>query len=117
MTKFLTLFLFLGLTSSVIAQNCNTIPSHFGSYEDAVAFVKRAIFKVKESVNTDRSSWIQSASFYSCDGKVGYFIYSARGTEYIHKGMPIAVWKGFKTANSFGKYYNEYIKHRYRFNL
>jgi hypothetical protein len=115
--KTFVIFLFQAFAISSLAQNCASIPAHFNSYEQATSWVKDATFKFKESVNTSKSSWIRSASYYSCDGKVGYFIYSTDKQEYIHAGVPIEIWNGFKNADSFGSYYDHYIRKKYRFYL
>ena len=111
------LILILGSFCQSFSQNCSEIPNHFNSYESAVSFVKHAHFKFVDQVNTSKSSWIRSASYYSCDGKTGYFIFTTDDKEYIHASMPIEVWREFKNAESFGKFYNAYIKNRYQFYL
>ena len=93
------------------------MPAHFSSYEATTSWVKKASFKFTDKANTSKSSWIRSASYYSCDGKTGFFIFSTDDKEYIHANMPISVWYEFKQAESYGKYYNANIKHRYRFIL
>jgi hypothetical protein len=103
--------------TSINAQNCKNIPTHFNSYAQAISRVKDASFKIKEEVNTSKSSWIRSASYYSCDGNTGYFIYSTDKQEYIHEGVPIKIWRDFKNADSFGSFYDRNIKHRYLFYL
>ncbi|HEV8503963.1 MAG TPA: KTSC domain-containing protein [Chitinophagaceae bacterium] len=109
--------LFQVIAISSIAQNCKILPAHFYSYEQAISWVKNASFKIKEDVNTSKSSWIRSASYYSCDGKVGYFIFSTDSKEYIHEGIPVEIWNKFKNADSFGSYYDHYIRKKYRFYL
>ena len=96
------------------SQSCKTIPSHFKSYEEAIATVKKLHFTVDEDVNTSRSTFIQAAHYYSCDGKTGYFIIKIKDFEYIHENMPIAVWKGFKGSSSFGTFYNLNIRNKYQ---
>jgi hypothetical protein len=117
MIRFLSLLLFQGIAISSNAQNCNSIPAHFNSYKQAISWVKNASFKIKDDVNTYKSSWIRSASYYSCDGNTGYFIYSTDSREYIHAGVPIEIWNGFKSADSFGSFYDRNIKYRYTFYL
>ena len=95
---------------NLIAQDCNQLPEHFNSYSEAISFVKNASFKFTDQVNTSKSSWIRSASYYSCDGQTGYFIISTDNKEYIHKNVPIEVWKQFKNASSFGSIYDYSIK-------
>ncbi|MBK7969579.1 MAG: KTSC domain-containing protein [Bacteroidetes bacterium] len=30
--------------------------------------------------------------------------------DYIYRDMPVEIWEGFKSADSFGSYYNLHIK-------
>ncbi len=99
---------------SCTSQDCKNLPQSFNSYSSATKQVKSATFKIKESANTSGSSWIQSANFYSCDGVKGYFIFKAQGKEYIHAGVPVDVWIGFKNAGSKGGYYNRNIKGQFK---
>jgi|SRR5579863_9521162 len=117
MNRFLAFILFQTIIFSTTGQSCKNIPAHFNSYEQAIFWVKNESFKLKDDVNTSKSSWIRSASYYSCDGKVGFFIYTTDKQEYIHAGVPIEIWMGFKNAESFGSYYDHNIRKRYRFNL
>jgi hypothetical protein len=117
MYRFLLFILFQTITLSTIAQSCKNIPAHFNSYEQAIFWVKNATFEFKDDVNTSKSSWIRSASYYSCDGKVGFFIYSTDKQEYIHAGVPVEIWMEFKNADSFGSYYDHNIRKRYSLNL
>lgn len=109
----LLLILFVAFCSCS-AQNCTELPTKFSSYEEAASKISKASFKVSESVNTSKSSWIRSAKYRSCDGQTGYLLIGTDTREYIHKGVPIVVWNSFRKASSFGSYYNEYIKYRYR---
>lgn len=117
MTKYIAFILFQAIAISTLGQSCKNMPAHFASYDEAISFVKSASFQYKDDVNTSKSSWIRSASYYSCDGKMGYFIFSTDSKEYIHAGVPIEIWKEFKNADSFGSYYDHYIRKKYRFYL
>jgi hypothetical protein len=109
------MFLLLFISSSAFAQvDCNALPINFTSYSDAVLKIKNAKFNFTENINTSRSSWVRGASYYSCDGKVGYLIIKTDRQNYIHKNLPITLWNGFKNANSFGTFYDRYIRNRYR---
>lgn len=108
------LLLFVIFLQSCSSQPCSALPEKFSSYEEAASKIAKATFKVSESVNTSKSSWIRSAKYKSCDGETGYFLYKTDVKEYIHKGVPISIWKGFKEAESFGSYYNRFIKRRYQ---
>ncbi len=118
MKRLLLVILLLEILTSCKSQDCRNLPDRFSSYSQAVSLVKRSSFKIEETANTSNSSWITSAKYYSCDGSTGYFIYTTnKGAEYIHKAVPISVWKGFKTATSKGLYYNTNIKNRYQLKL
>ena len=54
--------------------SCDQLSNHFTTYDKAVVEIKSAHFKIEESVNTSKSSWIKNASYYSCDGQQGFFI-------------------------------------------
>lgn len=112
---FFAVFLLL-IIDSCRSQSCNELPSHFSSYESAISIIKRSSFKFKDEANTSRSSWITAAKYYSCDGITGYFICTTnRNYEYVHKGVPLSIWKQFKGATSLGAFYNANIKHRLAF--
>jgi len=108
------LFYFCTSFEPSFGQDCNKIPSSFRSYEQAVQIVKSSTFKIRESVNTSKSSWIRAASFYSCDSQKGFMIIRTDDREYIHQNVPIEVWRGFKNASSFGSYYSNNIRGKYR---
>lgn len=101
------------ISNSCIGQDCKNIPTSFSSYEQAIRLVKSSAFKVKETVDTSRSSWIRGATYYSCDSRTGFLIIKTDDREYIHQAVPIEVWRGFKNAQSFGSYYSNNIKGNY----
>ena len=103
---------------SSYSQDCNKLPERFTSYAQAISLVKRSTFKIEETANTSSSSWITSVKYYCCNGFTGYLIYTTnRGYEYIHKGIPLNIWKEFKIASSKGSYYNANLKNRYPLKL
>lgn len=103
--------------STPVAHNCKDLPSSFASYTEAMEQIREATFRIAEEQNTEESSWVRGAEFYSCDGSSGFFILRTDDREYIHVEVPVAVWHGFKDASSFGTYYNAKIKRRYRLGL
>jgi KTSC domain len=116
--KYALFFILIAGSISCHSQDCNKLPDSFPSYSNAIQRIKSSTFQIKETANTSESSWITSAKYYSCDGQTGYFIYTTnRGYEYIHKGLPLYVWGGFKNASSKGSYYDVNIKGRYRLTL
>jgi hypothetical protein len=65
-------------------------------------------------MHSAKTSWISAASFLSCDGKTGWFIFSTADKVYTHKDVPIELWNGFKNAPDPGKYYNNHIRKKFR---
>ena len=99
------------------SQTCAALPNRYSSFAQAVTIIKKTSFAFTEVANTNSSSWIRSASYYSCDGKTGYLIFLTDKQEYIHKDVPISVWIEFKNADSFGRYYYQNIMNRYQMTL
>lgn len=116
--KNLLIFLILSLLSCSAEKrkthDCSDITTPFQSYSQAINVVESAEFKISDEVNTSKSSWIRSAKYYSCDGRVGYMVYTTDKKKYIHQDVPIEIWEEFKNADSFGKYYNKNIKKQSR---
>lgn len=116
-------FLFLSLMLSLLSltgfcqSNCNNLPKHYNNYNEAIKIIKNAKFSIVDYVNTDRSSFIRGASYYSCDKNYGFMIVGIGNKQYLYNGVPYSVWQQFKQANSFGSFYDTYIKGRYRFAL
>jgi KTSC domain len=99
-------------------QECSKMPVHFSSYDEAIKEITKYTFKLKESADMANSSWMRSATYYSCDGQIGYFIYSTdKGKKYIHADVPLQIWRDFQNAISKGSYYDNNIRRRYRLNL
>ncbi|MCB0646966.1 MAG: KTSC domain-containing protein [Saprospiraceae bacterium] len=113
----LSFYIALIIPACRLKESCDTLPSQFSSYDQAVLKIESSDFKIKEIANTSKSSWIRGASFYSCDGNTGYYILQTDNQDYLYTNMPYSVWIKFKNAESLGKFYNENIKHRYIFQL
>jgi hypothetical protein len=98
---------------------CDNIPSRFNSNEDAISFVKKAIFKREDKITAigNKDAWIRSAHYYSCNESDGYIIIKTDKGEYLYGGVPDSIWENFKDADSYGSYFNYNIKGRYSFEL
>jgi hypothetical protein len=112
----------LSLILSVVFSNCTHIDcahmeKQFSSYREAESQILKTSFDLTDRVNTSESSWVRGASYYSCDKRMGYFILKTDSGNYVHKNLPLGVWKGFKKAKSFGSYYDALIKNRYQLDL
>jgi hypothetical protein len=60
-----------------------------------------------EYLDTSRSSFITGAWY---DGSNSYMVIGLRGTYYHYCRMPRNAWDSFRSADSFGKHYNAFIK-------
>lgn len=77
--------------------------------------MKKKSLRIKEIADTSKSSWINQASYFSSDGITGIFICStSTGKEYIHKEVPLDIWKNFKNSTSKGNSYNKDIKNKFQ---
>lgn len=102
---------------SCSTQPCENLQGDFNSYNEVLGEIEKNDFNFTDKVNTSLSSWITNASFYSCNKKDGYFILETAERGYIFMGVPMAIWNDFKKAESFGSYYNQFIRGRYRLML
>ena len=116
MKKYLIIFLSV-LIVSCESHKCDTLNDEFNSYKGAISSVIKTTFNYTDELDTSKSSWIREANYYSCDNAKGYLIIETDSQNYIYKEVPKAVWEEFKQANSFGRYYNSYIKGNYKLSL
>lgn len=120
MNKFLLTISFISLLlnqSCSQKDSCEQLPHNFATYDEAIQKIKSSNFEIQEDINISKSSWIRGASFYCCNGRSGYFILVTDKKEYLYSDMPYSIWRAFKNADSFGKFYNENIKYKYIFQL
>lgn len=117
--RLLSLFFLIACSFSQLnAQvHCSKMKSSFSSYEDTYRAIMSTRFEISEQANTYKSSWIRGAKYFSCDGRVGFFLLTTDRKNYIFKDLPYKVWTGFKNAPSHGKYYHDYIENRYYYYL
>lgn len=111
------LFFITLLLCSCSGTDCNKLPATFSSFSEADKQIENSQFAFKDEVNTDKSSWIRGAKYFSCDNQTGFFIMTTDKQDYLYQNLPIDIWTGFKNASSFGQYYNSNIKHRYQLQL
>jgi hypothetical protein len=110
-------FLLVAIFVSGCGVPCNQLPTTFSSYEEAMDAIEGASFSIEESVNTSKSSFINDADYYSCNGSDGYLVIQLKDQDYIYEGIPVSIWREFIDAESFGSFYVANIKGRYRFHL
>jgi hypothetical protein len=95
---------------------CPIQNSLYPTYQKAVSEIRNGNYEYSDSKNMASSSWVKSAEFYSCDAATGCLIMTTKANrDYIHFGVPMDVWKMFKSASSYGSYYSRNLKGRYSF--
>ena len=94
--------------------DCGKI-SNSSTYDEAVSKAKDC--GASDSKSTSNSSWIRKISFYECEGTTGFVIIQTDKDEYIHSNVPKTIWANFKEADSFGEFYNQNLKGKFRFSL
>ena len=115
--KIFSLLLLLILITISCNSSCDEQDFNFSSYKEAISTIRSLDFEVEEQVATE-SSWIETLEYYSCDGKTGFLIMTTvKGKSYIHKNVPIDLWKGISNANSKGKFYNSKFKGKYHLKI
>ena len=112
--RYFTFALLLFNFFSCTGQPCEKLQENFTSYNEAESKIEKAHFNFTDKVNTSKSSWVISARFYSCNKQDGYFILETSKKSYIFQSLPITIWNDFKNAESFGSFYNKFIRGRYR---
>jgi hypothetical protein len=99
------------------SQNCSELINEFKNYDEAKVLVQKTNFSFTETLNAEKSSWIKSGKYLSCDSKIGFILYKTDKETYIHQNVPIEIWNELKLASSIGTYYNRNIKHKYQLNI
>lgn len=66
-----------------------------------------------EYLDTTKSSFVNGAWY---DKNEKYMVIKLNEAYYHYSEVPFTVWEGLKTADSYGTFYNEYIKGNYTYN-
>ena len=112
------LFLSFCLTITIgFSQSCENLKTTFESYPEAKSIVTKTNFNISEELDTSKSSWLRSASYFSCDKQTGYLIIYTDKKSYIHANVPLRTWQSFKNAESFGSFYSKNIRGNYKLKL
>jgi len=99
-------------------EPCPIQNSFYPTYQRAVSEIRNGSYEYSDSHKMSSSSWIRSSEFYSCDAGTGCLIMTTKtNRDYIHYGVPRDIWQSFKSASSYGGYYNQNLKERYSFRL
>jgi hypothetical protein len=100
--------------ASCNTKKCNSLQEYFSSEEDGLTQIKSTRFRLSDSTNNPAGSWLTSAYYYSCDGKIGFFVYKLKSnSENFNPGVPITVWNEFKNTSAKDSFYKENIGPKY----
>ncbi len=111
---FFIALIFVGLYLSEQKINCSNMPEDWITETEAIFCIENTAFKSKESIIAKESSWFKSAQYYSCDGKIGHLIIKRHKNSVVHKNVPLSIWQGMKVAKSIQKFYDNFIRNRYK---
>lgn len=100
-------------TKLTTKHDCDDIPQMFTNFEEALEFVRGLDWTYSDDA-TFEGSWINSAEYYSCDRKTGFFIMCTDGKCYIHDYVEMEVWEGIKGTLKPGSYYHKYMRDKYQ---
>ena len=109
--------LLIGITACKGVDCGNIIKRKYNNYDEIIKVIEDANFVFTDDCETNKSSWIRDAKFYSCDNKKGYLLIRTDNETYIHKSVPKKIWFEFKKSSSFGGYYNRKVRYRYQLRL
>jgi len=117
----ISFLLLISLTSNISSQN-STISEVLSENDEEIDY-KSIYVKVKyredpvdighpmfEYLDTSKSSFVRGA-WYDKDNC--YMVIKLKETYYQYCGMPSEIWTIFKKTDSFGTFYNTYIKGYY----
>lgn len=89
-------------------SDCKDIPQMFTNFAEAQKFVRGLDWTYSDDA-TFEGSWINSAEYYSCDRKTGFFIMCTDDKCYIHDYVEMKVWEEFKNTLNPGSYYRNHM--------
>nr|WP_317632105.1 KTSC domain-containing protein [uncultured Flavobacterium sp.] len=97
-------------------KDCSDLESKYASQPEAVKAITSAKFQLRESQTTANSSSIKRVEYFSCDGAKGYLVvYNLSGDVFLHKDVPLDVWKGLKESEYMRNYYNDNLRDKYAY--
>jgi hypothetical protein len=114
MSKLIYICCSLLILTACSKNGCDNLPDQFSSFDEVGRKIETTEFFISEVIRTPESSWIHGASFYSCDGNLGYLKIETDHQNYYHEGVSRQMWDEFKSSDSKGKFYNENIRNNFQ---
>lgn len=111
---FFVALIFIGLFLNAQKSAVSTFFEQWNSETANASSYEKTHFRSNESITPEIGSWMNSAHFYFFDDQSGHLIIKTNDKSFVHKNVPVAVWNSMKVAKSVGKYYNIYVKHKYK---
>jgi hypothetical protein len=102
------------MSLSCKGKRCSKIPEYFNSTDNSIQVIKESNFRTVDSVKIFDDDWMAAATFYSCNGKIGYLIFRFKqGDEKLNPKVPFSLWKGFKESPDKRNYYENEIRKKF----
>jgi hypothetical protein len=95
------------------STNCDSLEIRAFSTDDAISIIKQSSFRYQQQFKISRTYGVMSASFFSCDGKLGYLIVKVEKKDYIYIDVPKSKWTGLISSADINGFYDEEINGNY----
>lgn len=95
------------------STNCDSLEIRTLSLDDAISIIKQSSFRFQQQFKISRTYGVMNASFFSCDGKLGYLIIKVEKKDYIYFDVPKSKWADLISSEDINNFYNENIKGNY----
>ncbi|MGB3180971.1 MAG: hypothetical protein WBB45_06255 [Cyclobacteriaceae bacterium] len=90
---------------------CNNIPRDLGNRTQAISTLSDTEFIFEQSLETLQVFGVKKATFYSCDGNLGYLVVNTSRRNYLYENVPRALWENFKVAYSIDGFFVKNLKY------
>ena len=95
------------------STNCDSLEISALSIDDAISIIKQSSFRYQQQFKISRTYGVINASFFSCDGQLGYLIITVDKKDYIYFDVPKSKWTGLISSADINGFYDEEIKGNY----
>ncbi|MGN6495634.1 MAG: hypothetical protein ACTHLE_26830 [Agriterribacter sp.] len=90
--------------------NCDDFDKKYDLAPNTVQYIRFYSFPLTGSfLVTDTTCPISKAEYYSCDGKIGYFVGTVGAITIVQKALPVVTWLAWKNSEAKCQYFKNYI--------
>ncbi|MFA0964127.1 hypothetical protein AB9P05_20125 [Roseivirga sp. BDSF3-8] len=89
---------------------CNNVPRDLGNRVQAIQTLQDTEFTFEQSLETLQVFGVKKATYYSCDGNLGYLVVNTYRRNYLYENVPRELWENFKNAYSIDGFFTKNLK-------